>query len=120
MSTELFPPASVAAKSPRLLWRERHGIELSHTDDAPALVRCWAWLRRDGNARNPHNFCEMDRNHRIGFGPTHEDAILDLSKRIGLHLWNEEDAALLHPGPSDPKPRIPAVPSERNNHTTIQ
>ena len=73
-------------KSPRLLWMEKHGIEIEHrpefdgTDEdenGDTLLPYMAWSILAG--LNPP-----------GHGMTADGALTDWAMKHGVHLWNEE------------------------------
>lgn len=67
------------SKSPRLLWMEKHGVLTSTATDCaydPPLVT--------NHASATVIF--------VGKGETKDAAIVDLAKRMGIPLWNEEGA----------------------------
>ena len=71
MTSDLFTLPETP--SPRLAWMRRHGIETA-TD----LIEWIAWQPCAG---------EPDVE---ATGPTEDDAICELAKKLGLRLWNEE------------------------------
>ena len=87
MSTpDLFPDADMAMDSPRLAWKKKHGVSVSHCADEEHPWSAWFASNthadnRDGVPINP-DLC--------GFGETEEDALRDLAVRNDTPLWNEE------------------------------
>lgn len=69
--------------SPRLAWMKKHAIRTHHTpgmeDELPWIAWHGANHGPDGIPLNPS---------RCGYGDTEADAIADLARRIGIHLWN--------------------------------
>lgn len=71
---ELFPDASMAKKSPRLEWMQRHRIR---TRFIPRyMFRPWqAWVHGEYEAR---------------LGATEDEALFFLAEHLRIRLWNEE------------------------------
>lgn len=63
-------------KSPRLLWIEKHGVWTSRVKHIDAPNQSEAW--------------KAEAAGHVGVGPTEDDAIVDLAKRMKLKLWNEQ------------------------------
>lgn len=80
--------ATPQGKSPRLKWKERHGIETKHAhpdagpeDECPETgKRLWPWLASDDNFRHSHG------------GATEDEAMVALAKARGFRSWTEEGA----------------------------
>jgi len=90
VNDELFPPSAVASLSPRLRWLRKHDVHTHYTPDfdqvtlaeCPETGRdCYPWIAWLPDKEKPGEF---------GCGYTYEDALVDLAKRHGLALWNEE------------------------------
>lgn len=89
--TDLFPIEP--SPSPRLLWIARHGIVVGKhpmgnaysailADEEHQHMTAAEILEAHGHY---YALC-----HGVASGPTEEDALVDLAKRAGIKLWNEE------------------------------
>ena len=77
---ELFDPASVSSKSPRLRWMERHKLKTEfckHIPEAP-------WAAWDGDLQT------VIKNDLLGTGLTEADATVEWARINNVRLWNEE------------------------------
>ena len=66
------------SKSPRLLWMERHGVEIG----GPNIEDEMFAVAKDRNGVEQH-----------GYGHDEQSAIAALALRCGWKLWNEEGGA---------------------------
>jgi len=68
------------SKSPRLLWMDMHGV--------------WAGVVEYDHAgpTEPEDRWQATAAGLTGTGPTEDAAIVELAKRMGINLWNEEGA----------------------------
>ena len=65
------------SKSPRLLWMERHGVEVGGPDiDDEFCAKC----------------LDPDSFYKYAYGHTEDEAIIKLAIKNGWKLWNEEGA----------------------------
>lgn len=72
------------SKSPRLLWMEKHGVEISHRPEFNGEDE-----DEFGNVLYP--FAALaPRCHERGFGNTQDDALTDWAKKNNVKMWNEE------------------------------
>jgi len=63
------------SKSPRILWQERHEITCVETDlDRPEN----RWQAMQATSKT------------IVRGPTREDALAEIARKLNIKLWNEE------------------------------
>lgn len=81
--TDLFdlPPSL----SPRLLWMEKHGIEIEQESDPKLGNFWWAWSTKY-SGEDPDSAISM-------IGDTEEDAVFQWARMHGVPLWNEEGGA---------------------------
>jgi hypothetical protein len=63
------------SKSPRLRWMDMHGVWTRKTQFVDFVQEESAWTAEAAG--------------RIGTGPTEDDAIVDLAKKMKIRLWNE-------------------------------
>jgi len=86
--SELFPAESVAMKSPRLRWMDKHGIKCDFsTYSEPGREWCAYFVLRCSPGGVP---TDLDA---CGFGPTATDALQDIAMLHLIPLWNEEEGA---------------------------
>jgi len=73
MTDELFKPGDIQkSPSPRISWMMDHNITVAPTPDGTK----WVASRR--------------HHTTFGHGETRDDALLDIAKKHGLKLWNEQ------------------------------
>lgn len=73
--SELFPPETVASKSPMRLWMEKHRLVVQTSDEFGSVCQS----------------SDPDLEDDTGDGTCEADAIFDWAKRNGVRLWNEEN-----------------------------
>lgn len=76
MNGELFPAKAVRQLSPRLRWCRTHGVVTDRKPGSSPATQWRAWSTKK-------------RAHRIGYGPTEEEACRDFGVKTNLALWNE-------------------------------
>lgn len=95
---ELFDPATVDSKSPRMNWLEKHDIHLQHRNDLGPDWPKWEAYVGDydeaiGRTVNGDMDEPIDGSKWLCVGFTEEEAIVALAKNRGIRLWHEEDFA---------------------------
>lgn len=71
--------------SPRLAWMEKHRIQTKHAGFGPAVHTQWTAWRNCEIYDHPHDGNAAE-------GETEDEAIVALAQKLGLKLWNEEQA----------------------------
>lgn len=66
------------SKSPRLRWMDKHGV--------------WTQKTNAEEYEDPEHAWKAQAAGYVGFGPTEDDAIVELARLMGIALWNEEGA----------------------------
>lgn len=96
MSEELFSASEVESKSPKLKWKEKHGVI---TIFNPSEQAWYAGFQAWHPSRQGVDFFfheeSANGDSRLGIGCEEDDAIDDLLKcryarNLGTKLWNEE------------------------------